>query len=153
MEPVRIPITEEKHRNRRRVVAVSVVVIVVSMSVFFALSLNSVATTNVMGVQVHIEYLGNSSGYFGPVVQNFTWNFKTLTPGESFHFSFELTNRGSATHVVRFLGTGSGGFDLISSTPASPFSISSNSSQNILLTIEPPSQGFVGDLQIYLSAS
>lgn len=153
MEPVKIPITEEKHRNRRRVVAVGIVVIIISMSVFFALSLNSVATTNVLGVQVHIEYLGNTSGYLGPAVQNFSWNFKTLTPGESFHFYLELKNRGNATHIVKLLGTGSGNFDIVSSTPATPFSISGDSSQSILLTLKPPDQGYVGELQIYLSAN
>ncbi|MCL4333401.1 MAG: hypothetical protein M1290_01295 [Candidatus Thermoplasmatota archaeon] len=153
MEPVRIPITQEMHRKRKMVVVVGVVVALISLSVFFALSLDSVATTNVMGVQVHLEYAGNSSGYLGPAVQNYTWNFKTLTPDETFHFHFKLTNHGSAPCVVSIDGIGNGGFKLLSSSPSMPLQIAGGSTQTVVLTLSAPSNGYVGELQIFLSAS
>lgn len=153
MEPVRIPATDELHRNRRRVAIVSVVVVLITVSVFLGLSLNSVGTVNVMGVQVHILYSAPSSSYFGKSIQNFTSNFRTMESGRSFHFAFDVTNYGSVPHTITSVSSGTGGFNLISMNDHLPITINGSSSQRLVITFQLPQHNYAGDLVIDISAS
>lgn len=153
MEPVRIPVTEELHKNRRRVVIVSVVVAIITFSVFLGLSLNTVGTVNVMGIQVHIDYAGTQQGYFGNALQNFTWNVKTLDAGETFHFTFPISNSVNASKMIESISISTAGFTLLKSSISLPMQIGSHSTQTITLTIRSPNHGYVGTVEINILAS
>ncbi|MGC8562008.1 MAG: hypothetical protein ACP5UZ_01825 [Thermoplasmata archaeon] len=153
MEPVRIPITDQLHRNRRRVVIVSVVVSIITISVFLGLSLNTVGTVNVMGVQVHIDYMGTSQGYFGSTIQNYTWNVKTLYAGEIFHFSLPIYNSANSTMTIGSVSLSTSGFTLLGSSESVPLQIGAHSSHTIVLTIKSPNYGYVGTVDINILAT
>ena len=153
MIPVRIPVTEELHRNRKRVVIVAVVVSIIVISVFLGLSLNTVGTVNVVGIEVHINYTGNQQGYFGNVYQNFTWNVKTLNAGEEFHFSLPISNYANATRTIDSITVSTGGFTLTGSSGPLPIQIGAHSTQTITLTIKSPNYGYVGPVEINILAS
>lgn len=153
MEPVRIPITEVLHKNRRMIAVVSTIVIIVTVSVFLGLSLNSASTINVMGVEVQIHYTGTNTGCFGNAEQNFTWNVKTLSSGEVFHFSLKLTNHGNTTHAVESLSLRSGSFHLVSLSEPTPAPIAAHASQTIVLTIMAPEHSYVGTIQVNIMAN
>ncbi|MEM0134662.1 MAG: hypothetical protein QXU18_05460 [Thermoplasmatales archaeon] len=153
MEPVRIPVTEQLHKGRRRVVVVSIVVTIVTVSVFLGLSLNTVATVNVMGVEVHVHYAGIQQGYFGNAFQNFTWNVKTLDAGEIFHFTLTITNSANSIHSIQSIVISTVGFSLLSSGVKSPFNVAPHSTQELVLTIKSPNYGYVGTIVINILAS
>lgn len=153
IEPVVIPITRELHRNRRKVVVVSFAVILVSVSVFLGLSLNSEATINVMGIQVQISYPATSQKVLGNDVQNFSWNFKTLSSGEDFHFSFQITNHGNVSDTIHWIGIANdtNGFEILSMTEPVPMNVEPHSTINLTLTIKAPNHDFAGILVILIS--
>ena len=153
MEPVRIPVTEELHKNRRRAVIVSVVVSIITVSVFLGLSLNTVGTVNVMGIQVHIDYAGTQQGYFGNMYQNFTWNVKTLNAGETFHFTLPISNSANSTRMIESFSISTGGFTLLGTSAPLPAQMGAHSTQTITLTIKTPNHGYAGSVVINILAS
>ncbi len=151
MEPVRIPITNELHKNRKRIVAVSLAVIIVTVSVFLGLSLNSVSTINVMGIRVQFVTLGSQSGEFQEVTtHNYTWNFKSLNPQQDFRFSLRIPVSGYFVNTSgESVKVETSGFELVAlaSSPM-PLSIGPYSNQLITMTIQAPSHDFAGEVEI-----
>ncbi|MDA8054649.1 MAG: hypothetical protein M0Z77_03225 [Thermoplasmatales archaeon] len=152
MEPVRIPITPELHKNRKKIVAIGTVVTIITVSIFLGLSLNTDATINVMGVEVHFEYAGSQSGYFGSPVQNYTWNFKTLDSGEIFHFTLVVNNYANVSHSINSITLSHSGFTLLSVNYPSPILIKPHSGQTLELTIQAPSHEYVGKVSVNILA-
>ena len=108
---------------------------------------------NITGLNVQIDYVGSTSGYFGSPTQACPINI-TASFGQTFYITFTLTNYAIyCTHEIISISVNTPGFKLVSITPSTPISIAPEGSVRITLEFQAPYSSYTGPLTITIYTS
>ena len=141
-------------------VAVAIVLIIVGIGIVGYLSTPTpttvttiLPTVTITGVNLEIEYTGDTGGYFGPSSQSLGGTL-SVTAGSTITETFTLTSNAILfTHSINQVTVGTPGFTLLSVSPSLPYSVGPGGSVTITVVIQTPNTNYVGTLNIVLLTS
>ena len=104
---------------------------------------------SVISINLEVNYLGTTSGYFGPSSQSISDS--GVTYDEGFKFTEAITLKSSAIvydHNISSITTNTPGFSIISTSPVLPVDVSPGGSVTIGITILTPPGEYSGVLDL-----
>ncbi|HVH14575.1 MAG TPA: PKD domain-containing protein [Candidatus Angelobacter sp.] len=112
-------------------------------------------TINVTGANLNISYPGGSVyGWLGPTPRPYSgWQSVTVNTRDQFTATISLYSTSSSSEQILSIATSTPGFSIISVSPNTPITFDPYATVDITVTIQTPTSGYDGSIDLEITAS